>query len=231
MAREVSHPFSLAWALFVMSVLYQCRGEEGLAMEQTDALVTLTTEQGFVFYRALAIIQSGWALAALGRGEEGITRIRKGLATVSETGAAARPYALPLLADAYGRAGQAKEGLAVLAEAMELVEKNEIRTFEAELHRLKGILTIQSQTSSKSSKVEPEAEACFLKAVEIAQCQQARSLELRATTSLARLLMKQGRHDEARSVLTEIYGWFTEGFDTHDLQEARQHFDELDQEF
>jgi predicted ATPase len=210
-----------------MSAIHQCRGEESLAREQTDALVTLTSAQGFAFYWAVGIIQSGWALAALGRGEEGVAKIRQGLTTVSETGAAARPYALPLLADAYGRAGQAKEGLAVLAEAMELVEKNEMRTFEAELYRLKGTLTIQSQASSKGSQAEAEAEASFLKAIEIAQRQQARSLELRATTSLAHLLMKQGRRDVARSMLTEIYGWFTEGFDTADLKEAKALLDEL----
>ena len=115
----------------------------------------------------------------------------------------------------------------MLAEAMELVEKNGMRTFEAKLYRLKGTLTIQSQASSKSSQAEAEAEACFLKAIEIAQRQQARSLELRATTSLARLLEQQGRRDEARLTLADIYGWFTEGFDTADLSDAKALLDEL----
>ena len=149
-------------------------------------------------------------------------------------------YILALLAEAYGKGGQVEEGLAAVAEALELVDRTGERYYEAELYRLKGTLTLQSQTSlgqvsdksmtsQSTTAVEKEAEACFLKAIEIAQRQQAKSLELRASTSLARLWQKQGKKDEARQMLAEIYGWVTEGFDTKDLQEAKALLEELEE--
>src|SRR4030095_4000200 len=121
----------------------------------------------------------------------------------------------------YGKVGQAGEGLTVLAEALALVEKKEERWYEAELYRLKGELTLQQ------ANVQREAEECFHKAIEIARRQQAKSLELRAVMSLSRLWQQQGKQKEAHALLAEIYGWFTEGFDTKDLQEAKALLDEL----
>ena len=148
-----------------------------------------------------------------------------------------RSQFLALLAEVHGKMGQPEEGLIALAEALAAVDKTWERRWEAELHRLKGELTLQKLiSSSRFSVTEPrplmldtqgEAEACFLKAIEIACKQQAKSLELRATTSLARLLAKQGRRDEAHAMLAEIYGWFTEGFDTADLKDAKALLDEL----
>jgi predicted ATPase len=151
-----------------------------------------------------------------------------------------RPWFLALLAEAYGKEGQSEEGLAVLTEALALVNNTGERMYEAELYRLKGELTLQKAgargwglgTSSSSSQApspksldpsaaEQEAEGDFLKAIEITRRQSAKSWELRATTSLARLWQKQGKQPEARSTLSEIYNWFTEGFDTKDLQEAK----------
>ncbi len=144
------------------------------------------------------------------------------------------PYYLALLAETYGKGGQAGEGLTVVGEALAIVDKNEERYYEAELYRLKGELTLQqSEVQSPRSEVtntqpltpnphvEVEAEACFHKAIEIARRQQARSLELRAVMSLSRLWQKQGKKEEARQMLAEIYGWFTEGFDTADLKDAK----------
>ena len=159
------------------------------------------------------------------------------------------------MAEAYGKAGQAEEGLLALTEALTLVTKTGERQSEAEIYRLKGELTLQksgvrhptsditnspeskvqgpessktkSQSRNPSSQAEGEAEACFLKAIEIAQRQQAKSWELRAATSLARLWQQQGKQKEAHELLAEIYGWFTEGFDTKDLQEAKALLDEL----
>jgi predicted ATPase len=161
------------------------------------------------------------------------------------------------LAQGYGQGGQAEEGLRVVAEALAVVEKTEERWNEAELYRLKGMLTLQSRQVSDKSRTglkqvqdksqtsqgksddtnpqpltpnpyaEAEAEACFLKAIEIARRQQAKSLELRAAISLARLWQQQGKKAEARQLLAEIYGWFTEGFDTKALQEARALLTEL----
>ena len=129
----------------------------------------------------------------------------------------------------YGKAGQAEEGLAALAEALTVVDKSGERFYEAELYRLKGTLTLQSQVQGPKSQVE-EAEACFHRAIEIARRQQAKSLELRAAMSLARLWQQQGKKEEARQMLAEIYGWFTEGFDTKDLQEAKALLEELAEE-
>jgi predicted ATPase len=188
----------------------------------------------------------GLAVAAQGQWEEGIVQMRQGLAAYRSTGAeAVRPYYLALLAEVYGQRGQADEGLKVLAEALATVNNTEEHEYEAELYRLKGELTLaQSQTSlgqvktgqDKSKETDPrplipdpqgEAESCFLKAIEIARQQQAKSLELRASTSLARLWQQQGKKIEAHKLLSEIYNWFTEGFDTKDLQEAKALIEEL----
>jgi predicted ATPase len=162
-------------------------------------------------------------LAEWGQAEEGLAQIRQGLATCQAIGAGLnQSYHLALLAEAYGKAGQTEDGLATLAEALTVVDKTEERFYEAELYRLKGELTLaQSSVQSLASSVQKEAEECFWKAIEIARKQQAKSLELRAVMSLARLWQQQGKKDNARQMLAEIYGWFTEGFDTKDLQEAK----------
>src|SRR5262249_27794392 len=136
------------------------------------------------------------------------------------------PQYLAFLAEAHEKAGQVEEGLRVLADALAQVGKSGERCYEAELYRLKGMLTLQSQVLSRKSQVE-EAEGCFLKAIDIARKQQAKSWELRAVMSLARLWQSQGKKDEARRMLAEIYGWFTEGFDTKDLQEAKALLEKL----
>jgi len=162
----------------------------------------------------------GWARAERGEVEEGIVQMRCGLDSWRSTGHVVYfPGHLALIADASGRCGQVEEGLALVQEAIDLMEKGGERMWEAEVHRIKGELL-------KSGR-ESEAEACFRQAIEVARRQQAKSYELRATTSLSRLLQKEGRSEEARPLLSEIYGWFTEGFDTPDLKEARALLDEL----
>src|SRR5262249_18246205 len=173
-----------------------------------------------------AVLQ-GWALAEQGQVEEGISQIRQGLVTHQAVGAGMfHSYFLALLAEAYGKAEQAEDGLAALAEALTVVDKSGERFYEAELYRIKGTLTLESQVKSHKSKVE-EAEAYFLEAIDIARKQQAKSLELRAVMSLSRLWQQQGKKEEARRMLAEIYGWFTEGFDTKDLQDAKALLQEL----
>jgi len=142
------------------------------------------------------------------------------------TVAGCQTWFLAWLAEAYGRAGQVEEGLNVLAEALAGAPRTGERVNEAELHRLRGELTLKSEVQGSKSKVE-EAEECFRRAMEIARRQSAKSLELRAVMSLARLRQQQGKKDEARQLLAEIYGWFTEGFDTVDLQEAKALLEEL----
>ena len=136
-------------------------------------------------------------------------------------------HRLVRLAEAHGKVGQVKEGLALLVEALAQVHKTGERDYEAELYRVKGTLTLESKVQGPKSKVQ-EAEECFHKAIDIARQQSTKSWELRASTSLARLWQSQGKRKEAHKLLAEIYGWFTEGFDTKDLQEAKALLEELD---
>ena len=183
----------------------------------------------------------GWLLAKQGQAEEGIAQIRQGLTAYRATGAQVHWYIQPLiaLAEVCLKVGRTEEGLSALTEAMYAMNSHDERWLEAELYRLKGELLLTQESkehraqSSEQRFETPnpntpgEAEACFLKAIEVAQRQQAKSLELRATVSLARLWQKQGKQNEAHRRLSEIYNWFTEGFDTKDLQEAKALIEEL----
>jgi predicted ATPase len=156
-------------------------------------------------------------MAEQGHYEDGIAQLREGLAASRGTGAGMwRPYTLCMLAEAWRETGRLDDGLNALTEALAAADEHEIRYYEAETHRLKGELLLMQDHSNAA-----EAQSCFERAIEIARKQSAKSLELRATTSLARLLAKQGRRDEALTMLAEIYGWFTEGFDTVDLNAAK----------
>jgi class 3 adenylate cyclase/predicted ATPase len=227
LAQELAHPFSLAFALNLAAMIHQLHRERQLTQERAEAAIILCTDQGFPFWLASGTLLRGWALAEQGQGEERIRQISQGLAACRATGAGVfGPYFLALQAEAHENTDQTAEGLTVLAEALATVGKTGERHYEAELYRLKGQLTLQSKLQGPRSKVE-EAEECFRKAIEIARRQQAKSLELRAVMNLARLWQQQGKKDEARQVLAEIYSWFTEGFDTRDLQEAKALLDEL----
>ena len=162
-------------------------------------------------------------MAEQGRNEEGIAQIEEGLATYRATGAELNcSYFLCLLAEACMETGRLDDGLSALWEALAAADEHEIRFYEAETHRLKGELLLRRYDSNTT-----EAQNCFQRAIQIARNQSAKSWELRATTSLARLLVKQGRRDEARAILAEIYGWFTEGFNTADLKDAKTLLDEV----
>jgi len=203
--------------------------------------MTLSTAQGFPQFLAMGTILRSWALAEQGQEEEGITQIRQGLIAWRATGAELeRPHFFVLLAETYGKVEQTEEGLTALAEALDVVHKTGERFCEAELYRLKGTLTLKqsgvrspesevpsTQPPTPSPQAEAEAEACFQKAIEIARRQSAKSLELRAVMSLSRLWLQQGKKEDARKLLAETYGWFTEGFDTADLQEAKALLEEL----
>jgi predicted ATPase len=239
LAEERGHPFSLAFTLFVSSTLQQHQHDIRATQEKVEPLITLSEEQGFPSFFGWGQVIQAWVLAEQGQREEGITQMRQGMTVWRNTGAEMwQSHSLALLAEAYEKAGQIEQGFTTLAEALTVVDKTGERYYEAELYRLKGELTLQSkaslgqvqdksQASQSPSEVEQEAEAYFLKAIEIAQKQQAKSLELRAVMSLARLWRQQGKTAEARQMLAEIYGWFTEGFDTKDLQEAKELLDEL----
>ena len=223
LARELPHPFSLALALIMVAALHQMCRQGQAAQERAEASLTLSTEQGFPYLRAIGTILWGWALAAQERGEEGLAQMRQGLVAWRATEAEiTRTYLLALLAEGYGKVGQAEEGLRVLAEALAVVDKTGERYYEAEVYRLKGAFFLMRPISD-----EQQAETCFHQALASARRQQAKSLELRAAMSLSRLWQQQGKRHEARELLAPIYGWFTEGFDTADLQEAKSLLDEL----
>ena len=169
----------------------------------------------------MATILQGWVLAEQGEGEAGIAQMRQGLSAYHAVGSELwRPYFLALLAQAHGEVGQAEEGLPALAEALAIVERTGERWWEAEVYQVQGELFLQ-QAASRGYQAEEEAEACFQQARDLAYHQQAKSLELRAAMSLARLWQQQGKRAEARTLLAPVYGWFTEGFDTADLQDAK----------
>ena len=223
LAQQSANPYSLAYALSWAAVFHQFCREGRAAQERAEAAISLATEQGFPLWRASGSLLRGWALAHQGQARKGIEQIRQGLMAFRATGSELlRPYFLALLAEAYGTMGQPAAGLTVLAEALTLADKTGERWYEPELHRLKGALLLQ-----QSADHHAEAQACFQHALEVARAQQARSLELRAATSLARLWQQQGKRDEAYQLLAAVYNWFTEGFDTADLQEARALLDEL----
>ena len=223
----LTYLFSLAIALARTGMLHQVRREEQAAQEQAEALVTLSHEQGFSYWALVGMVHHGWALAEQGQGETGLAQMREGLAALRSTGTELYlPYMLALLAEAAGKTGNVEEGLRAVAEAKSIMDRTGERQNAAELNRLQGDLLLLFHQQSRVRR-EAESEACFCKALDIARQQQAKSWELRAATRLARLWQQQGKTIEARELLTSIYDWFTEGFDTLDLKEAKALLTEL----
>jgi predicted ATPase len=224
LARELAHSHTLCLALCIAASPQRRCGEEQVIQAQSEAALTLAREQGFPFWEAWATVQHGWVRATQGREEEGIVDIRQGLDAWRSTGAEfGLPYFLTLLAEAYGAVGQPEAGLRVVAEGLTLVDTTGERVWETELHLLKGELRLLTRTSHKVA----EAEESILRALAVARRQQAKSLELRAAMSLARLWQQPGKRAAAYDVLAPVYGWFTEGFDTADLQAAKALLEEL----
>jgi adenylate cyclase len=217
LTQEASSLYNLTTALCYTAIMHQFRREAQAAHEQSTAAMTLSTEQGFAYWLAVSTILHGWVLAMQGQVEAGIAQMHQGLAATEAMGLKAyKPYTLGLLAEAYGAEGCPEEGLNALATVACVMESTESRWYKAELFRLKGTLLLKQAVPDAS-----QAEACFHQALDIARQQHPKSWELRAATSLARLWQQQGKQGDARELLTDVYGWFTEGFDTQDLQEAK----------
>jgi predicted ATPase len=225
LAQQIAHPFSLSFALSFTALFHQLRREGHATQECAEAAIVLTTEHGFPHWRAYSAIVSGWALAQqAGQAQEGVEQIKQGLRAFRATGAELwQPYLLALLAEAHGTIGEPEAGLTALAEALTLAETTGERWYESELYRLKGALLLQQSPGNST-----EAETCFQHAISIAQNQSAKSWELRSVTSLARLWQQQGKRQEAHDLLAPAYKWFTEGFDTADLIDAKALLDELE---
>jgi class 3 adenylate cyclase/predicted ATPase len=232
LARKVSHLFSITFGLQFLAQLHHYRGEPTPAQELATQVVQVSTQEGFPIWFGMGIVIEGWALAMEGR-EEGVSKIMRGLENWRATGhELERPHFLCLLADAYNVVNQPEKGIAALAEAYAETDRTGEGFWSAELHRVHGELLIRAAASPSDGaaspvKDTPQPEALFLKAIEIARGQQAKSLELRASISLARLWQRQGRITEARQLLEAIYRWFSEGFDTPDLKAADQLLREL----
>jgi predicted ATPase len=219
--RELSHPFSRAFALNWAAHLCMLRREWHAMQEYAEVANILSTEQGFAQFLAMGTWRKGIALVKQGH-EEGMALMRQGATARQSTGASKTPYLLLYDAEVSQGMRRNAESLNILAEALALVDKTGECTYEAELHRLKGELLLQQHADNQA-----EAEACFQHAMTIAQSQQAKSWELRAATSLARLWQQQGKRQEAHDLLAPVYHWFTEGFDTADLKDTKALLDEL----
>jgi predicted ATPase len=223
LAQTLAHPQSLVSAQYFAAWLHHRRREVPAAQAQADALLLLATAQGFPLYVGHGTCWRGWALAIQGQGEVGIAQIRQGMTAVLATGQTlSRPLHLALLAEAAGHASQVAAGLRLLAEALTAIEESGRSELLAEAYRLQGELLLRQATPDAT-----QAEACFQQALTIARHQDAKSWELRAALSLSRLWQQQGKRAEAYELLAPIYGWFTEGFDTADLQDAKALLDEL----
>jgi predicted ATPase len=220
-ARRRGHVYTLAfvlsWAAWIESAT--CRPHE--AQRHADEAVAVSTEHGFPLMLAHGIVARGWALTALGQAQEGLALIAKGLSMSRATGAVIHtPSMLVGLGEAYWKLGQLEEGLRCVAEAAQIIKATDERCHEAELYRVRGNLL-----NATGDRVT--AEHSYHQALVVARRQSAKLFELRAATSLARLWHDQGKCTEARDLLAPIYGWFTEGFDTPVMQDAKALLDQL----
>jgi adenylate cyclase len=221
LAREFDHPFTVADVLFFSGCLFNSMRRDVPALKSGAEELLRLSNQKVPSWSCSADYMEGEAMTFLGEVEEGIARMREGMAVAESTDVHLnKSGTLRALADAHARAGHPGEGLATLEQALVFVEQTDERQWEAELHRMRGDFLRMLGDGV-------EAEDSYRTAIDIARGQQAKSWELRATTSLCRLLQKEGRQEEARRLLADIYGWFTEGFDTPDLKEAKALLDEL----
>jgi len=223
LAQQLKHPFSVAFAQCCFAFVSQFRRDVRNVREQADAAVALATEHGFTAWAALATSFRGWAFAMEGSSEKGLVELQQGIADMRAFGAGIwLPFRCTMLAEVFDLLGDTKASLQSLAEAQNLMDQTEERWWEPEIYRLRGTLLLRHSIAAPA-----EGETWLRRAVDVASRQAARSLELRAATSLARLWHDQGKHDEARDLLEPVYNWFTEGFDAPDLKVARAMLEEL----
>jgi predicted ATPase len=216
----------VAGSLYFGTIIHLARREVGRAGELAEALLRHCDEQGFALLYAAGLILHGQCLAQHGQVEEGLRQMRQGMADWQVTGAVShRPYHLALLAEALGRAGEVEPAPVALGEALSIARSTGERFWEVELHRLRGGMLLTQAAADPSA--EGAAEASFREALKVARRQRAMSLELRAAVGLSRLYQRQGRPVEAQPLLAATYDWFTEGFESPDLREAKALLDEL----
>ena len=220
LARQDGDPRSLAQALWFAAFVHQLCRDAQRTQEYAETCIAHCNEHGIAQERDWVATQLGWAMVEQGLVKEGIAQLRESLSTLRARRATMTlTFSVSLLVEALIKDGQIEEGLTAVTEGLELVCRTGQRTHEAELYRLKGELLIMQ--AEGSTTLLSEAESCFHHAIEIGRAQSAKSFELRAVMSLSRLYEKQGKKEGARQILSEIYGWFTEGFNTADLKEAK----------
>ena len=223
LAQSLSDPFSVAFASNFLIAIQLRRGEASAAQATAERQIALCVEHGFAYWKAHSSVLLGGAIAAQGRGEEGLAQIERGLQAIAATGGnPTREDFLVYLATACDQLGHPEDALDALTRALAAAKKYGEYVYQAETHRLKGEVLLK-----KNASYIEEARRSFEQAIEIARNQSAKLWELRATKSLAQLLAQQGRRGEARMMLADIYGWFTEGFDTADLRDAKALLEEL----
>jgi class 3 adenylate cyclase/DNA-binding winged helix-turn-helix (wHTH) protein/predicted ATPase len=220
LAQQLSHTYSLGFALQYAALLFQCCRDPNRVQELAETIIGLAQQQGFIQWYAGGVCMRGWALAEQGQVEEGLKELSKGVASWQSGGSnIGMTHWFFRLAEIHGKQGHAEKGLQALEQAFEVLDRNEERHFTAEVYRLKGELLL---ALDDHGHYEREAETCFWQAIQIARQQEARAFELRATMRLSCLWRRQGRRVEAYNSLAEIYRWFTEGDRTLDLQDAKR---------
>jgi predicted ATPase len=223
LTREINHPLTSAMVIVHSALWHSMRDDAAHALTHAQETIALCQEAGIPLRRIEGEIIEGWALAEQGEIERGIAEIEQGMADWRAIDAEiARPWWLALLAKARLKSGEPEKAILALREGLEIIEVSEERAWEAELNRLTGVALLAKDASDNVA-----ADACFAKAIAVAQSQKAKSLELRAATALARLWQSQNKSREAHDLLAPVYGWFTEGFDTADLKDAKALLDEL----
>lgn len=229
MARALSHPYSLAAALSFGAMVHQLCRDKAAVQECAEELITLSTEQEFGMWRPWGLVMRGWAMSQSGQIPEGIAQAREGVATFRATGADVMvPYFLGLQAEAHQKAGQVKEGIEVLAQALTVADRSGECWWEPELYRVEGELKLMENGESVSAADrQTAAEMCFQRALKIANRQGAKSLEMRAALSLGRLWQTLGNQAEAHQMISKLYAAFTEGLETPDMRAARMFLDEI----
>jgi predicted ATPase len=223
LARRVDHPLSLGDALWHVGMVHVQRGEFDQGRERSGELVRLAERLGFPLYLGVGRVLRGFARVESGEGEAGIAEMQQALVELAQIGTGiGAPLVLSMLTEGLRKVGRHDDSLGALALGVALAEQQGQHYYDAELHRLRAEILLEMDGNA----VE-EVEALFNQSLEIARRQEAKLFELRAATSLARLWQRQGKRDEARALLQPVYGWFTEGFDTRDLKDAKALLGEL----
>jgi adenylate cyclase len=216
LAQELSDPNSVIMALNYLTRVLQYCGESHAIQQQADLLIELSTKHGVPIRQATGTFMRGCALLELGGIGEGIALMQQGFEGWAAGAVGNQTYFLARLAEAYRKANQPEDGLQQIDKALALVKAGEERFCEAEIYQLQGDILLQQSASNAE-----QAENSIRRAMDIAQRQDAKALELRAAMSLARLWQSQGKRQDAYALLAPVYEWFTEGFDTADLVEAK----------